>query len=212
MLTPRLPRIEAAVIDAFRALGAATVHEASKLDNALDPAIHPIWDGATLCGPAFTVRCARGDNLPVHLSLAEVSRGDILVVDGGGFIGGYWGKILTVAAQARGVAGLAIDGGVRDVRDLRELGFPVFARGTGIRGTIKRDAGALREPVVIGGVRIESGDLVLGDADGLVSVPRAKLTEILAAARAREERERGVIERLRAGELTVDIYGFGRTP
>ncbi len=196
----------------FRALGAATVHEGSKLDSALDPAIHAIWDGATVCGPAFTVRCTAGDNLPVHLALAQASSGDVLVVDGGGFIGGYWGKILTVAAQARGVAGLVIDGGVRDLRDLRELAFPVFARGLGIRGTIKRDPGALRAPVTVGGVRIEQGDLVLGDADGVVSVPAGKVVKVLAAARAREERERGVIERLRAGELTVDIYGFRRTP
>ncbi len=203
--------IEAAVIDAFKALGVATVHEASKLDNALDPAIHAVWHGAGLCGPAFTVRCQSCDNLPVHLSLAEVAPGDVLVVDAGGYIGGYWGKILTVAAQQRGVAGLVIDGGVRDVRDLEELRFPVFARGIGVRGTTKRDPGGLREPVTVGGVRVEAGDLVLGDADGVVSVPKAKIAEVLAAAREREARESAVIARLRKGDLTVDIYGFRRT-
>lgn len=198
------------MIDAFRALGAATVHEASKLDGALDPAIHAMWDGAVVCGPAFTVRCVPGDNLPVHLSLAAASPGDILVVDGGGFIGGYWGKILTVAAQERAIAGLVIDGGVRDVRDLRDLRFPVFARGLGVRGTIKRDLGALGAAVTVGGVRIEPGDLVLGDADGVVSVPVAKVDAVLLAARGRDDRERSVIERLRRGELTVDIYGLRR--
>lgn len=163
-----------------------------------------------VCGPAFTVRCVPGDNLPIHLSLAKAAPGDVLVVDGGGFIGGYWGKILTVAAQRRGLAGLVIDGGVRDVRDLRELGFPVFARGVGVRGTIKRDAGATGAPVTVGGVRIDAGDLVLGDADGVVSVPAAKVQDVLAAAREREDRERAVIDRLRRGELTVDIYGFAR--
>ncbi len=184
------------------------MHEASTLDGAVDPAIHPVWDGAVLCGPAFTIRCAPGDNLPVHLSLAEAAPGDVLVVNGGGLIGGYWGKILTVAAQQRRLGGLVIDGGVRDVRDLRELGFPVFARGIGVRGTVKRDPGALREPVTVGGVRVEAGDLVLGDADGVVVVPAANVGDVLAAARAREDRERSVIDRLRRGELTVDIYGF----
>jgi 4-hydroxy-4-methyl-2-oxoglutarate aldolase len=186
------------------------VHEASKLDNALDPLIHAAWKGAALCGPAFTVRCVRGDNLPIHLSLAEVAPGDVLVVDAGGHIGGYWGKILTVAAQQRGVAGLVIDGGVRDVRDLEELGFPVFARGIGVSGTVKRDPGALRAPVTVGGVRIETGDLVLGDADGVVSVPADRLVDVLAASCEREAKEAAVIERLRGGETTVDIYGFRR--
>jgi 4-hydroxy-4-methyl-2-oxoglutarate aldolase len=187
------------------------VHEASKLENALDPLIHAMWDGAVACGPAFTVRCVAGDNLPVHLSLAEASAGDVLVVDAGGHIGGYWGKILTIAAQHRGLAGLVIDGGVRDVRDLRELGFPVFARGTGVRGTVKRDRGELRAPVVVGGVRVEHGDLILGDGDGTVSVPAAKIEQVLAAAREREARERDVVERLRRGELSVDIYELRRT-
>jgi 4-hydroxy-4-methyl-2-oxoglutarate aldolase len=195
---------------AFRALGVATVHEASKLDNAVDPLIHAIWDGAVVCGPAFTVRCVPGDNLPIHLSLAEVSAGDVLVVDAGGQIGGYWGEILTVAAQERGAAGLVIDGGVRDTRDLKELGFPVFARGVGVRGTVKRDKGELRKPVTVGGVRIEPGDLVLGDADGVVSVPHARIADVLSAAREREAREHSVIERIRRGELTADIYGFRR--
>jgi 4-hydroxy-4-methyl-2-oxoglutarate aldolase len=108
------------------------------------------------------------------------------------------------------VAGVIIDGGVRDVRDLRELGFPVFARGVRVRGTVKRDAGALGTAITVGGVKVEPGDLMLGDADGVVSVPRARTGDVLAGAREREAKERGVIERLGRGELTVDIYGFRR--
>jgi 4-hydroxy-4-methyl-2-oxoglutarate aldolase len=200
------------VIDAFRALGAATVHEVSSADDALDPAIHAVWDGAVVCGPAFTVRCVPGDNLPIHLAVAEAGPGDVLVVDGGGVVGGYWGQILTVAAQRRGIAGLVIDGGVRDSRDLRALAFPAFARGVGVQGTVKREPGALRAPVTVGGVRVEQGDLVLGDADGVVRVAAARIGEVLAAARERETKERSVIERLGRGELTVDIYGFRRPP
>jgi 4-hydroxy-4-methyl-2-oxoglutarate aldolase len=198
------------VIAAFRALGVATVHEASKIEGALDPAIHAMWDGALVCGPAFTVRCAPGDNLPIHLSLTEASTEDVLVVDASGHMAGYWGKILTIAAQQRGVAGLVIDGGVRDSRDLEDLGFPVFARGVSVRGTIKGDPGARGAPVTVGGVRIERGDLVLGDADGVVSVPAARIAQVLTAAREREAREHNVIERIRRGELTADIYGFRR--
>lgn len=169
-----------------------------------------MWDGAVVAGPAYTVRCVPGDNLPLHLALAEAAPGDVLVVDAGGAIGGYWGKILTVAAQQRGLAGLVIDGGVRDVRDLEALEFPVFARGIGVRGTVKRDPGELRRPVTVGGVWIEAGDLVLGDSDGVVGVPAAKVGDVLVAARERDEHERSVVERLRRGELTVDIYRLRR--
>jgi 4-hydroxy-4-methyl-2-oxoglutarate aldolase len=198
------------VIDAFRALGVATVHEASKLPSNVDPAIHPMWRGAVTCGPAFTVKCVPGDNLPIHLALAQVAPGDVLVVDAGGHIAGYWGMILTVSAQQRGVAGLVIDGGVRDTRDLEQLAFPVFARGIGVNGAVKQDAGSLGTPVTVGGVKIARGDLVLGDADGVVAIPAAEIDRVLAASREREERERSVVERLKRGELTADIYGFKR--
>jgi len=145
---------------------------------------------------------------PDPSSLPEAAAGDVLVVDAGGDIGGYWGKVLTVAAQQRGLAGLVIDGGVRDVADLKELRFPVFARGIDVRGTIKRDRGEIAAPVTVGGVRVEHGDLVLGDGDGVVSVPAAKIDQVLVAAHEREARERDVVERLCRGELTVDIYGL----
>ncbi len=192
------------------ALGVATVYEASGVSGALDPAIRPVWPGARLCGPAYTVRCHPGDNLAVHRALERAATGQVLVVQAAGHLAGYWGEILTVAAQVRGVAGLVIDGGVRDVDALRQLGFPAFARGVGIFRTVKHESGELEVPVVVGGVLLEPGDLILGDTDGVLALPRAQLNAALDAARKRQARERDYLHRIRNGELTLDIYGFRR--
>jgi 4-hydroxy-4-methyl-2-oxoglutarate aldolase len=132
----------------------------------------------------------------------------VLVVQAGGYLGGSWGEILTTAAEARGVAGLVIDGGLRDLEAIERHGFPVFARGTGVFRTGKHVPGDLDVPIVVGSVLIEPGAIMLADADGVLAVPRAALERTLAAARDREARERQVMERLKQGELTLDIYGF----
>lgn len=189
-------------------LGAATVYEASKLDCALPATLRPAWPGAAIAGPALPVRTAPGDNLPLHLVLELARPGDVLVVDGRGVACGYWGEVLTVAAQQRGVAGLVIDGGVRDVEQLAELRFPVFSSVIAIPGTVKSDPGALGEPLTIGTVTIHRGDVVVADTDGVVVVPASSTEDVLAASRRRHEAERGYLERIRSGELTVDIYGL----
>lgn len=189
-------------------LGVATLYEASNLPCALDAAIKPVWPGARLAGPAFTVRCHPGDNLALHHALAQARPGDVLVVQAGGLVAGYWGEVMAVAAQARGIAGLVIDGGVRDVDELQRLGFPAFARGVAVFRTAKHEAGELGAPVVVGGVRVEPGDVVVGDSDGVLALAPSRLEATLAAGRARREKERGVLERLRRGELTIDIYGW----
>lgn len=193
------------------ALGTATVYEASGLDCALDPAIHAAWRGARLCGPAFTVACPAGDNLAVHRALESASPGEVLVVAAGGALFGYWGEVLTVAARARGVAGLVIDGGVRDAEALERLAFPVFARGVALARTAKREPGELGRTVVAGGVRVERGDVLLGDADGVIALPRASVATVLQAARARDVRERSYLERIERGELTLDLLGLRET-
>ena len=197
-------------IAALRDLGVATVYEAGGGTGALDPAIHAIWPGARLCGPAFTVRCHPGDNLPIHRALEFVSPGDVLVVQVGGLLGGYWGGILSLAAQVKGVVGLVIDGGVRDSEELQRVGFPAFARGTGVFRTVKHEPGELQTPLIVGGVRVEPGDIMIGDGDGVMAVQRPRLEEVLAASRKREAAERSYLERIRNGELTMDIYGFKR--
>jgi 4-hydroxy-4-methyl-2-oxoglutarate aldolase len=192
-------------------LGTATLYEASSQRGALPSAIKPISSTIGLAGPAFTVETSPGDNLFIHRALAAAAPGDVLVVaTSAHHDAGYWGDLMTVAALARGIAGLVIDGCVRDSESIRRLGFPVFARGLSIRGT-RKDPGApgsLRTGIHLGDARIEPGDLVVGDADGVVVVSGASAAEVLEKAREREKREAGVIERLRKGETTLEIYGW----
>jgi 4-hydroxy-4-methyl-2-oxoglutarate aldolase len=189
-------------------LGVATLYEASGLPCALDPSIRPLWPGARLCGPAFTVRCQPGDNLAIHYAVEQVPPGCVLVVDVGGHLAGYWGEVLTVAAQVRGVAGLVIDGGVRDAEAIQRRRFPTFARGTAVFHTAKHDKGQIQVPVVIGGVQITPGDLVVGDGDGVLALPADQLERILQLGTQREAKEQRLMERLEKGESTLDIFGF----
>ena len=194
-----------------RRLGTATLHEASGQRGALPAAIKPISSTMRIAGPAFTVATPPGNNLSIHRALAAAAPGDVLVVvTFGHYEAGYWGDIMTVAALQREIAGLVIDGCVRDSEAIARLQFPVFARGLSIRGTRKDpDApGAMEESITVGDVTVEPGDLVVGDADGVVVIPRANATEVLERAREREKHEAEVIERLRRGESTLDIYGW----
>ena len=196
------------MIDELLQHGTSTLCEASSLPSALDHNLRPIWPGATIVGAAFPLRCAPGDNLAIHLAVAQAEPGDVLVVDGHGYIAGYWGEILTVAAQARGIAGLVIDGGVRDVAALEKRRFPVFARGIAMRACIKLHAPSVGEPIVIADVAIARGDLIVADADGVVAIPKDHVKQTLAGARQRTEKETGIMNRLAAGETTVQILGL----
>ncbi|WP_283137160.1 RraA family protein [Rhizohabitans arisaemae] len=188
--------------------GTATLYEASGLDCALDPAIRPAWPGARLAGPAYPVTLHPADNLPLHRMLERISPGEVAVVDAGGAPHGFWGEVLAVAAQVRGVAGLVIDGGVRDVDRLAELGFPVFSRWISVRRTAKHDPGRLGVPAVVGGVPVRHGDLVVGDTDGVVVLPRDEVAATLDSARRRVAKEADYLRRIRDGEATMDLYGF----
>jgi 4-hydroxy-4-methyl-2-oxoglutarate aldolase len=189
-------------------LGSATVYEAAGAEGALDPAIAPVWPGARVCGPALPVQCSPGDNLAVHLALAAAEPGVVLVVDAHAHLAGYCGEVLAVAAQARGVLGLVMDGGVRDTDALERLRFPVFARGRSIARTVKHEPGRVGQPVVAGGALVRPGDVVVADADGVAVIRAERLGEVLDASRARVAKEEGVMERLRAGELTLDLLGL----
>lgn len=199
-----------ALADELLRHGTSTLCEASGFPGALDPALRPVWPGAAIVGTALPVRCAAGDNLAIHRAVAAALPGDVLVVDGQQYIGGYWGEILTVAAQARGIAGLVIDGGVRDVAALEKRRFPVFARGIGMRACVKVSAPPVSDSVVVGGVSVTRGDLVVADSDGACIVPKALVEATLAAARQRSEREVSIMQRLEAGETTIDILGLAR--
>lgn len=186
----------------------ATVYEASGLDIALDPELRPAWPGAHLAGPAYTVRGVGGDNLALHRAVATAPPGHVLVAAHDGARHGHWGEILAVAAQVRGLAGLVIDGAVRDVDELRRLAFPVFSRGVGITRTSKDHIGDLAVPVTVGGVEIRTGDLVVGDADGVVAVPGPHVARVLDAADDRVAAEQRHLAALRAGATTLDLYGL----
>ena len=206
---PVMESLPAATLDLARRLGTATIHEASGLPmSAVDPAIRPVWSGVAVAGPAFTVECAPGDNLAIHLAMEEVPRGSILVVATGGFIAGYWGEVLTVAAEAAGIVGLVIDGGVRDSEALARRGFPVFARGISVRGTRKVCAPSVGQPISLVGTPVASGDLVVADGDGVVVIPAEKVEETLARGQARADKEAIFMRQLMEGHTTLELLGL----
>lgn len=193
------------------ALGTATVGEAWPAARLVSAPILPLAPGMALAGPALPVRCRPGDNLALHLAIAAAKPEDVLVVDYGGSLeSGPFGEIMALACQMREVAGLVIDGAVRDSAQIAALRFPVFARGLNIRGTAKEDRGVIGEPVMLGGVTISAGDVVLADADAILVLAAADLTAALAAAQARAARETQMMERLRQGETTLSILGLAR--
>ena len=193
----------------FAAFDPATVYEAGGKVGMVDPAIRPAWAGARVCGRAFTVECHPGDNLMLHHAVTLARPGDVLVATTGNHVAaGAWGEVLTVAALQRGIAGLVIDGAVRDIEAITSLGFPIFSRGLAIGSCSKTETGAVARPINIGGVRLCSGDLVLGDGDGLVAVAESRLDEVYAQAHARHEKEREMLGQLREGRTTVDLLGL----
>mgnify|MGYP001362355380 CR=1 FL=1 len=195
-----------------RELGSATLHEAGGRIGALPSSIKPIVPDWVFAGPAVTVHCPAGDNLWIHRAIYRASPGDVLVVcTSNGAEWGYWGDILNTAALERGLAGLVIDGGVRDTARLAAMNFPVFSNGVCIRGTGK-DNGAiafLNRPVIIGEVVVSPGDLIVGDRDGVVAIPAAQAADILKRGQAREADEAQKVRRILSGERTIDIYGWG---
>jgi 4-hydroxy-4-methyl-2-oxoglutarate aldolase len=188
--------------------GTSTLSEASGLPCALDYNIRPVWLGAKIAGPAYPLRCAPGDNLAIHIALDNVPPGHVLVIDASGFVAGYWGEVLTVAAAAKKIVGLVIDGGVRDIDALERHKFPVFSRGVAMRGTVKHHAPSVGEAIIIGGVMISPGDLIVADRDGVMSLPQGDVARTLEAARKRTEKEAAIMKRLIAGETTLDILGL----
>lgn len=185
--------------------GTATAYEASNLDCALDSAVRPVWRGCRTAGRALPVRCHPADNLPLHLALEHAMPGDVLVVDGAGELCGYFGEVLAIAAQQRGVVGLVIDGGVRDVDQMEDLGFPVFARGISVRRTGKHFAGRVGETISVAGVRVGRGDAVLADSDGVIVLPADAVPATLRGSEHRVDIESDYMRRLRGGEFTLDI-------
>jgi 4-hydroxy-4-methyl-2-oxoglutarate aldolase len=192
--------------DRFADFDPATLYEAAGRTGMVDPAIRPAWPGAKVCGPALTVECPPSDNLMLHVAVAHAQPGVVIVATVGGYLmAGAWGEILTEAARARGVAGLIIDGAVRDIEALR---FPVFSRGLAIGACTKEKAGTLQAPVQFGAVTVRSGDLVFGNSDGIVIIEQDRIDEVYGAAITRQKKESEIIGKLREGRTTMELLGL----
>ena len=202
----KFDRPDPALIAQLAAYSSATIHEAQGRLGALSSSIKPVDASMSLCGPAFTVRCAPRDNLMLQVAIAYAQPGDVIVVSAGEYTeAGSFGDVLANACQAKGIAGLVTDTGVRDTADLRKLGFPAFSRSVSIKGTVKETLGPLAEPVLIGGELVRPGDVVRGDADGVVVVRREDLAAAIRLSREREEAEAGYIAAYRAGRDVIDV-------
>lgn len=207
----QIARVDGALIEAAREFDTATLHEASGKRGVLPHEIKPLAPHFRVCGPAVTVHSPGGDNLWLHRAIYAAQPGDVLVVYVSGvYAHGYWGEIMSTAAQVCGLGGLIIDGCVRDATLLKQMPFPVFARGLCIRGTGK-DFGArgwINYPLLMDGVTIDAGDLVVGDEDGVVAIGRDRAPQVLAAAAQRVASERDIINRLQRGDTTLKIYSL----
>jgi 4-hydroxy-4-methyl-2-oxoglutarate aldolase len=193
--------------ETLRKLGSATLGESGGL--ATDRRLKPAWTGAVLAAPAYPVGCTPGDNLAVHVAVTSAPAGSVLVVDVGRVPDrGYWGEVLTTAAEAAGLAGLVIDGGVRDVAALEAHGFPVFSSTIALTGASKDQRGTVGRPVKVGGVEVAQGDWVVGDVDGVTIVPGPALDKVIEAGKAREAKEAGFFTALKGGQTTVQLLGL----
>ncbi len=211
--TPTNPGSSAAKIPMLSRLArfstATLVESLRDYSAALPSAIKPIEARSSLCGPAVTVSSPGGDNLMLHRAIYAARPGDVLVVEvGGEFEFGYWGDVMTQAARVRRLGGLVIDGCVRDLREISASRFPLFARGGCIRGTAKRGGGRLNQPIMIGSSRIASGDLIVGDRDGVVVIPPDQLARVLETAAHRVKHETAMKRELRAGKTTLALHGW----
>lgn len=197
------------LIKSFSELASATIHEASGRKGYVDCAIKPINRGIRVCGPAFTVQCAAGDNIMLHKALERAQPGDVIVANvGGAYDYGYFGNLMATSAIAKGLGGLCIDGCVRDGAEMIASGFPVFARGLCIRGTGKGTLGLVNYPTVFGGQTVFPGDLIIGDDDGLVVVRREDCQAVLEKSRARVENETVKEATLKTGVSSVTFNKF----
>ena len=190
---------------------AATVHEALGKYGNLPSAIKPISSTMKVCGPAYTVKTMPGDNILLHRAYAYAKPGDVIIANCSGFYeAGYWGDLMSLGAKTKGINGLVIDGCVRDADDIEAMGFPVFSRGLCILGTSNHGDGFLNEPIVIGDVLINPGDIIIGDRDGVVVVPQNRITEAIEKSAAREAKEENVRRQLREGKTSLQIYGWDK--
>jgi 4-hydroxy-4-methyl-2-oxoglutarate aldolase len=205
----KIQRADPVIVDALGTFGVATIHEAQGRTGLLDPEIRPIYKGAHVAGSAVTVSVPPGDNLMIHVAVEQCRDGDVLVVaPTARSDAGYLGELLATALVARGVRGVVIDAGVRDVAMLQEMSFPVWSRRVSAFGTVKETLGDVNVPIVCAAQAVRPGDVVVADDDGVVVVPRERAEAVRTASAEREEKESRSRTRYETGELSLDILGL----
>jgi 4-hydroxy-4-methyl-2-oxoglutarate aldolase len=199
-----------ALVKGFQGIPTGVVSDAMGRCNSMAAAIKPVWAGARVLGPALTVRTFPADNLMIHKAVTLAKPGDVVVVNAGGYEDtAVFGDLLGCSMQVHGLAGIVVDGAVRDVEGLAAIGFPTFARAVLPMGPFKDSPGAINLPISCGGIAVRPGDIILGDADGVIVIPQEHAGEILAKSQASVGKEQQLRERIKQGELLYDILKLG---